>query len=184
MATTLPADKVMGIDPSKSSTGVCVLGLTGHVFADVIPQSPDYEPGNAGTLREGMWQAKRISALIAQHKPELAVIEGYAYGNQKTLAILVTIQTCIRIAIWRAGIPFIEVAPSSLHKFTIPGKSRKKEDMKLAAWRRWNFEHESNDVVDAYALAQVGWALGRETLKLTKAQTEVLSKVGLTYPPS
>jgi len=178
------ASKVLGIDPSKTSTGICVLGPSGPHVAEVIPQSADYGPGSAGNLREGIHQAKRVSALIAKHAPDLVVIEGYAYGNQKTLAILVTVQTCIRIAIWRAGLPFVEVAPSSLQKFTVPGKSRKKEDMKLASWRKWNFEHESNDVVDAHALAQVGWAIGREDLKLTQAQTEVVAKVGLTYPPS
>ena len=184
MASILPVSRVLGIDPSKTATGLCGLGPSGPHIAEVIPQSAAYAAGSAGNLAEGIHQAKHITRLIQTFKPELVVIEGYAYGNQRTLAVLVTVQTCIRIAIWRAGLPFVEVAPSSLQKFTCFGKSRKKEDMKLASFKRWNFEHDSNDVIDAHALAQVGWAMGREDLKLTVPQAEVIAKVGLTYPPT
>ena len=185
MVNILPASKVLGIDPSKTATGLCVLGSSGVHYAEVIPQSPNYETSTtAGTLREGMYQARIVVKLIEKHKPELVAIEGYAYGNQKTLAVLVCIQTCIRIAIWRMGLPYIEVAPTSLKKFTNYGKAQKKEDMKLASFKRWGFEHESNDVVDAHALAQVAWAMGRNDLKLTVRQSEVISIVGLTYPPT
>ena len=50
----------------------------------------------------------------------------------------------------------IEVHPNHLKKFVSKKYNAQKDMIRLHAWKRWAFEHDNMDIVDAYCAAQ--WA--------------------------
>ena len=68
------------------------------------------------------------------------------------------------------------VPPTVLKKFVTGKGNSKKDEMRLGAYKRWAFEDKSDDVVDAYCLAQMG--LYKHGLSLpTNAQKEAIIKM-------
>ena len=57
------------------------------------------------------------------------------------------------------------VAPQALKKFVTGKGNVKKDQMKLAVFKRWGVEFPTTDETDAYALAQWGQARLRGELK-------------------
>jgi crossover junction endodeoxyribonuclease RuvC len=96
-------------------------------------------------------------------KPDLAVVEGFAYHNHNTLATLVECGTIFRRSLFKAGIPWMEVSPTTLKKWTTGNGAASKDLMAGRVYERWSYRSPSNDIVDAYALAQMG-QLGLEKL--------------------
>lgn len=159
------ARKVIGIDGAATSTGIAVVSPREEgTKTDMVWSAQAIQiPGHTG-LERAVRQVLRLDEILVSTKPELAVIEGYAYQNHHTLATLVEVGTCLRLALRRRDVPYIEVAPTRLKKFVFSktpsakGKTKKhkKALVATAVWKLWGFEHESDDVVDAYVLAQIG----------------------------
>lgn len=97
--------------------------------------------------------------MIKQYSPHGCVVEGYGYANPHTLATLVEVGTLVRVALLESKIPWLEVPPTSLKKFTTGKGNAKKELMMLEVFKRWGFEAKTNDQADAFALGQFGYSL-------------------------
>lgn len=119
--------------------------------------------------------ATRIMELRTQFNPDFAVIEGYGFGNAHTLATLVEIGTVVRYFFWQENFPYLLVPPNSLKKFMGKG-NLKKEEIRLAVYKMYGFEHKSNDVIDAYVLALMGLASVGD-FPIYSYQLEAISKV-------
>lgn len=139
---------VVGIDPSTRTGMVRLLGDSEET--KIIEFA-----GETGQQRLSFIQ-KSVNSVLETWAPDLIVIEGYGYANKWSLVILVEIGTLIRQVIHHSGVPWYEVPPSVLKKLTTGNGRAKKEDMAVAVKQLWQFENTSNDVVDAYALAQIG----------------------------
>lgn len=111
--------------------------------------------------------ANSVKNVMEEWSPGLIVIEGYGYGNTNTLVDLVEIGTGIRLGLKELGFSWWLVPPTSL-KLWITGKGNAgKPQMAASVKERWGFESKSDDVIDGYALAQLGWhihQLGYENL--------------------
>lgn len=108
--------------------------------------------------------AKDIERTIDIWLPDLVIIERYAYcKNVASFIRLVEVGTLVRAALSARSHNWIEVPPTVLKKWTTGRGNASKDEMRLAVKERWGFTSESHDVVDAYALAQMG-QLGRATL--------------------
>lgn len=96
-------------------------------------------------------------------QPEIVAIEGYAYvRNIRSFATLVEVGTMVRHVLYRLHLPWVEVPPTVLKKWTTGKGNATKEQMAEAVWKRWTYHSPSHDIVDAFALAQmaqVGWEL-------------------------
>ena len=115
--------------------------------------------------------AEQMMGYVCKCKPDKVVFENYGFANAYTLATLVEIGTVLRYFIKQSGIPYDLVPPNNLKKFVSGKGTSKKEDMKLAVYKGWGFEHKSNNVIDAYGLALYG--LGKYgMLKMTKYQVD------------
>ncbi len=174
----------MGIDSSKTCAGIVVLDEEAHTGWSSCKTvfTGELRKEHADDLTEGISKARRLSWWLDSWKPDLVAMEGYAFGNKHTLGTLVTIGTCLQIAIRTKKVPYVIVAPSQVTKFVVAGTPRKKEDVKLHAFKRWGFENPSNDITDAFCLAKIGlaWKHGA-ALKLTKQQAEVVAKVKIAW---
>lgn len=147
---------ILGLDVS-TRTGAC-LAQAHDVRCRVIHHKP--VEGN----RFLRWQryGADLSEFLGDRKVDFAVIEGYAYANKHTLVTLVEVGSLLRDFLTRAGIKWVEVAPTTLKKFATGMGSSKKQQMLLAAYKHFGVESEDDDVVDATLLAKFGQALVRE----------------------
>ncbi len=72
------------------------------------------------------------------------------------------------------GVAFLVVPPARLKKFACGKGNAKKDEIRLAVYKRWGFEAPTNDEVDAYVLARIGLAYLGYDDKLIKPQLEVI----------
>lgn len=161
----------LGLDISSTSTGVVLLDSTQAepLFKDTWCPKPD----GMSYVKRGDWQANALLELLAEHKPDQIMIEGYSLGSATGAEPLITVGAILRYVLFLSGYTWTDIAPSRLKKFA---GAALKQDMKLAVYKRWKFEHSSDDVIDAYVLALIGEAVaGRERLVLLKPQLEVVA---------
>ena len=160
----------LGIDPSSAHTGIVVLD-----GSDVLLETELTYPGKH--CWEKVWSlAEQLHPVLVDHNVGRACIEGYAFGNRHSLATLVEVGTSYRVVLQRHLHQFHVAQPTQLKKFC--GAGGKKDKVRLAVYKQWGYEHDSDNVVDAYVLARIAQALGRYTpLGLTFEQQEVRGQI-------
>jgi crossover junction endodeoxyribonuclease RuvC len=157
----------LGLDISSTSTGAVVLNGAGGVTWQGLwrpPEGLDY-------IARGSWQAEQMLKVIEDFPPDIVCIEGYSLASVNGAEPLMTVGTILRYFLRQCGYDWTIVAPSQLKKYA---GAQLKQDIKLAVWKRWQFEHRSDDVVDAYVLAQIGRGLDDMPLDLIRPQQEVI----------
>lgn len=159
-------ERFVGIDPSLR-TGFVVLSPYGEVIETKEIERDGDDPARMSDL---------IQAVVdAVHDTDFVAIEGFGYASQRGF-LLGGIGWGIRIELYRRGIPYVDVAPSLLKKFTGAKGNASKERVAVEVYKRWGFESDSNNVVDAFVLAQIARVL-HEQIELPKFQQEVLNKI-------
>lgn len=93
--------------------------------------------------------------LCETYAPVTVYIEGYGYANKHSLVTLVEIGTAIRLALHSEGITPVEVAPNVLKKYATGKGNAQKDQIMLAVYKKWGFEAETNNIADAFVLAQM-----------------------------
>lgn len=100
--------------------------------------------------------AKNVAETLQVWQPDFVAVEGYAYvRNISSFVTLVEIGTMIRLTLRNMAIPWVEVPPSVLKKWTTNSGNASKEEMASAVYTRWGFESKSHDIIDALALAHM-----------------------------
>ena len=106
--------------------------------------------------------AKQVAETLHVWEPEFAAVEGYAYvRNVGSFRTLVEVGTVVRMTLHELSLPWVEVPPTVLKKWTTGKGNADKADMAFAVNARWGYHSPSHDIVDAFALAQMaqlGWA--------------------------
>jgi Holliday junction resolvasome RuvABC endonuclease subunit len=98
-------------------------------------------------------------------KPDFAVIEGYAFvKNIDSFVRLVEVGTVMRQILHKRKIPWVDVDPRTLKKWTTGIGAADKELMAKAVFEKWGFKNPNTDLVDGYALARLG-SVGLDSLK-------------------
>lgn len=172
---------VMGIDVS-TDTGMVVLSFDeGHQVWRTVG---DFEinlaslPKTANMLtRVGRVKhlALQVSAALTKYHPTVVAIEGYGYANAHSLVTLVEFGTAVRMLLPEGT---LEVAPAQLKKFILGKGVGKKEQVMMQVFKRWGYEAPTNNLADAYVLAQMAAAICKlPPVALTKPQVEVLAAV-------
>ncbi len=105
------------------------------------------------------------------------VIEGFSYGSKgQGVSIQYGIGWILRYTLYKNNIDFIEVSPNTLKKFATGKGNAKKENMILPIYKRYGFEDDSDNIRDAYVLAQIARALSDKGTH-TKAQLDCLKGI-------
>jgi crossover junction endodeoxyribonuclease RuvC len=100
-----------------------------------------------------------IDEVIRHLKPnDIICIEGFGFASQQAIQ-LGGIGWGIRMAMWRKLIPYFEPSPSQVKKFATGKGNTKKDNMTVPIYRLWGFEHKSDNVRDAFVLAQIARSL-------------------------
>lgn len=101
--------------------------------------------------------AQEVQRTVQAWSADLIVIEAYAYcRNIRSFVTLVELGTVVRAGLYAAGRAWVEVPPTVLKKWTTGRGNADKVAMARAVQDRWAYRSQSMDIVDAYALAQMG----------------------------
>jgi crossover junction endodeoxyribonuclease RuvC len=186
--------KVLGLDVS-SKTGMVMAefkegdwGVTFGIECNVPvrpknpPKSPKghKEPPTHPMIRVGKF-AERLLELVDTHgKPDLAVIEAYAFGklqNKDGIILQVGIGTVLRYFLKQLDIPYVEISPTGLKKYVTGKGSGGKDVIMKEVFKRWGFDTDNDNIADAFALAMVGGSLKGLAPELPKLNKEALEPV-------
>lgn len=172
--------RFIGIDPA-STTGFVAMDSMGNVLRQKDLQGVgDVDPKRMETL---------IREIMDHVQPDDVVcIESTAtHAEGQGVGFMWGMFHGIRGALFRRGIKYYDVAPTALKKFCDGSRHRydangKKLDSKAAVaagvYEHWGYTHSSNNVIDAYVLAQIAYAIATpEELGREDYQTEVIITV-------
>ncbi len=188
---------VIGIDQSLTSTGLAMLSTDGSFARTkaVVPKT------------HGIPRLREIEAAVvrwvedAPEYPDLVVMEGYSFGARgRSIFQLGELGGVLKVALARLGFEestrmparglnardeegqgvdggLVVVPPTQLKKFATSKGTADKRQMALSVYKRWGFEADTDDEVDAYALARLGAALLGVADGLTEVQRGVVDKL-------
>jgi crossover junction endodeoxyribonuclease RuvC len=158
--------RFVGIDPS-TKTGFVALDESGQVIrAKELTGVGSEDPRRMITL---------IDEIIAHVKPgDLICIEGFPYDTQRAM-FAGGLHHGIRNELFKRKLHYHEVAPNAVKKFVgvtgwvgekgskkrLTGPQKKKVVM-TAVKEHYGFEHKSDNVVDAFILAQIAQEIWME----------------------
>ena len=141
--------RFIGIDPSLSSTGICIIE-DGKIVTSYALSPPK---GLMGIERLA-WFYAHFMELLAQRVVGIA-IEGYSYGSPNNREALAELGGVLRLAIYFRKTPTLVVAPPTLRKFILTDAQKGKDYTILASYKKWGVEFKTNDECDAHALARL-----------------------------
>ncbi|MCA1058095.1 hypothetical protein LCL96_04080 [Rossellomorea aquimaris] len=172
--------RFVGIDPS-TKTGFVALDESGMVLREKeLTGVGSQDPKRMITL---------INEIIAHVKPgDMICIEGFPYSTQKAM-FAGGLHHGIRNELYKRKLTYYEVAPNAVKKYVgvtgwtgekgskkrLTGLQKKKAVMQ-AVMNDYGYQHKSDNVVDAYILAQIAGDLfvveetGESRLSVNKAQ--------------
>lgn len=138
--------RFVGLDPS-TKTGFVALDEHGEVLrAKELTGVGSQDPKRMITM---------IDDIMAHiQKEDFIVIEGFGFASQQAIQ-LGGIGWGIRMALARRGYPYIDASPSQLKKFASGKGNTPKDQLAVHIYKNFGFEHSSDNVRDAYVLAQI-----------------------------
>jgi crossover junction endodeoxyribonuclease RuvC len=161
--------RYVGIDPS-SKTGLVIIDKQGNIIntQDVTTKEKE-DPQRFSDIAEKIIDELQPNDLIA--------IEGFSYGSKgKGVSFQYGLGWIIRHLLLERGYEYTEVPPTSVKKFATGKGNTKKDEMVLPIYKKWGFEHTSDNVRDAFVLAQMVKGI-YDSSNLTEYQKEALKKV-------
>jgi len=142
------APRIFALDLSLVRTGVCWPDGTTSCIT----------PGILRGLERIDYIVRYVQELCLQEASELVVIEGYSFGSKgRSVFDIAELGGCVRFLLYRLGIPFVDVPPSTLKKYATGKGNSPKDAMIAAAIRRFGFPGCDNNEADAYLL----WCMAR-----------------------
>lgn len=175
---------IMGIDLSLTGTGLVILDGGKTVVNKIIKSKPPEEKTHTTEIERLLKIKAEIQKHISKYSPDLALIEGLAFGARNTTALmqLAGLSYMVRETFVLRSIPFIVVAPTTLKKFIVGKGNATKDLMLLETFKRYGQSFLDNNICDAFALAQCGAAVKNQSpIKLSKPQQEVISLLKKQY---
>ena len=157
----------VGIDPSYTGTGIVVLNKDSGVLACTKVKAPSEGSDimRALAVRNEVFEIITSCGahVLGSNRPFVA-IENYSLNSKFGLAMAATLGTVLRMGLIDRDWLYVEPSPQSVKAFALMAKGKgarsKKQKPVKEAQAIWGFKHKSNDVVDAYVLAQIARSAG------------------------
>lgn len=138
--------RILALDLSLTETGWAATPQAGVL-------KPPRSDGS-GTRRLA-WFRHQIVQACNFYRPDVAVLEGYAFARPNQAHQLGELGGVVRLALHDLGIPYVDIAPASLKKYAVGKGNAKKEEVLAAAIRRLDYEGANHNVADALWLRQM-----------------------------
>jgi crossover junction endodeoxyribonuclease RuvC len=143
-------DSFLGIDPSLTSTGLCVIDYQGKLIESRTLGSKKNGPARLVELRDA------LDAYLKRTLPTACALEGYSFGSKHAREAVAEWGGLIRVMLYEWKIPTLIVPPMTLKKFVLPAAgSLQKNRIALESYKRWGVTFDTDDECDAHALAQL-----------------------------
>lgn len=161
--------RFVGIDPS-SKTGLTILDKDGNYLDGMEITSEDLD------------KTAKIDSIVSDIMDNLELddviaIEGFSFGSKgKGVDFQYGLGHAIRLELYREGLKWLEVSPSQVKKFATGNGNMAKDNMVIPIYKHWGFEHPSNNVRDAFVLAQIARSV-RTGVFTTKYQQDVIQAI-------
>ena len=137
----------IGIDLS-TKTGIVQIGEHGKVETAKEITSTKKDPERMIEIVETLSNEINDNDMIA--------VEGFSYGSRgRGIGFQFGLGYALRIELYKRSIPFLIVTPSQVKKYATGKGNASKDNMILPIYRNWGFEHDSDNVRDAYVLARI-----------------------------
>jgi len=161
--------RFVGLDLS-TKTGLVILDESGNVLTEKeITSKVKQDPQRMIDLTE--------QVLSHLEKDDVIAIEGFSYGSRgKGIAFQFGYGYSVQIALYTNDFNYLIVTPSQVKKFATGKGNASKDNMILPIYKKWGYEHESDNVRDAFVLAQIARAT-KTSVELTKYQKEVINSL-------
>lgn len=160
--------RVVGVDPSLSSSGICVIEFDEKKLEVTDLRTLKTKPSKHMYARIARYESIAIeisqTAQRAKKEETLTVIEAYsfmAFGSAVTQ--LPELGCLIRHMLECNTVPWFEVPPSTAKKFGTGSGKAMKDLVMMATYQKWGhhlvgsgFELQDSNQADAYVLALMG----------------------------
>ena len=169
----------VGLDMSLTGTGLCK-NVDGKIEIGTIKttahQYGEYERLDVITEKVLAFIPKDVSIICIE-----SVFTPFRAGQIGSAMGLIGLGQIVRLKMWKAGLIFVDIAPTRLKKFVL-GKGNGDKDMVVKeVFKKWGIDAGDNNQADAVVLAMIGEALVKyrsgQTEGFTKYQLEVLKAI-------
>lgn len=134
--------RVLALDLSLNSTGYCDDSGVGLI-----------QPGCVGAERLDFVREALLDGLYPRQGDQTIVaIEGYAYGRANQAHQLGELGGVIRLALYNHELDWVEIPPKLIKLYGCGTGNASKDDVLLAAVRRFGYKGSSKDEADALIL--------------------------------
>lgn len=170
--TTLKSNtRFVGLDLSKN-TGLVILDVNGKVIEELeivaIKGKDD--------LTQMIDVRNRVKKYL-NYSTDKIIIENFAFNARgQSVSYQFGVGYLIRAMLQDSGVNFIEPSPGQVKKFATNKGNAAKSAMILPVFKKWGFESSSDNIIDAYVLAKIGWSMYNHE-GLTEYEKEVLKKL-------
>lgn len=178
---------IIGIDPSLSSTVVCVMKkLPSNSSLFFVSSPPLQAPGVTQRVLRLHGQAARVQRIVAESSPALIVLEGYGgILRQQGATEMIEYGAYLRHALCEVCARIFECPPATLKKFATPTPAKKmgakSADAKIGVAteiaKRFGKSFATSDEYDAFACAWLGWCIQSDERAANKRQLEAVQTV-------
>lgn len=145
-----------GIDPSLSSTGVCISALDDADFFSCTLKSKFFGAPRLIDLRD------KLATVLSANPVDYVFYEGYAFGARGRVFDLGELGGVFKVFLCERVIPCHIVPPNTLKKFIIGKGAGAKDLMREYVYKHFGMGSDrlkTNDEVDAFALCNFGKAV-------------------------
>lgn len=146
----------MGIDPSFSGTGIVIINNEFKIFEEKLITTKKMD--DIYDVERRMLAIIDQFEFIHQYKNHLnlTLIEGISFGSKGGGSDqLAALNYFIRIFLFRNGIIYFSIPPTSLKKFVTGTGQCKKNLMLKEVYKKWNVDFSDDNLCDAYSLARM-----------------------------
>jgi crossover junction endodeoxyribonuclease RuvC len=160
--------RYVGIDPS-TKTGLAIIDKQGNII-------------NVEEITSDAKDIDRFVDIAIQITGQLEsgdqiTIEGFSFGSKgQGVSFQYGLGWIIRFFLYERGYEYTEIPPTSVKKFATGKGTAKKDNMVLPIYKKWGFEHTSDNVRDAFILAMMAKGMN-DTSNLLAYEKETLKKV-------
>ena len=170
--------RVLGLDPSLTSFGVCRLTMAHPGLKSFSAATEVWSPRlHKGAARLD-WFKRGMTEELEEFEPDLIVMEGYAYSRGNQAHQIGELGGVIRWLFYDLDRVPVVIAPAKLKKFVTGKGNANKALVMMEAYKRFAIDVPTTDEVEATALAIMG-AVGTHGLVvgLPKVNMEALEGV-------
>lgn len=160
------AYKVVGLDLSFTSTGVCV--IVDEDVKEAYAVQAGSPKSSFFTRLNAVWSG--IERAL-DPKPDMVVIEGAAYGAIFKAFDLGQLNGVIKYKLAALGIPYIEIPPKAARKIVLDRGDLTKEQVASEVESKFGYKNNVLDIIDAFVVAKafiLGYSLKKKVKKTVK----------------